>query len=121
YRSRSGLQGWGKVSLMLHTFIGTDRERVKEIVRAPMVAYLLESADLSIPVNQRGQWEALDDSLKAQTTGRAFERYFETSGLMGTPASCRAVVERAARLGVTDICCLVDFGLPTDLILTHLQ
>lgn len=121
YRSNAGLAGPGQVALMLHAFLGADRERVKELVRGSMVAYLLESADLSIPVNQRAQWEALDDTLKAQTMDRAFERYFETSGLMGTPASCRAVVERAASLGVTDICCLVDFGLPTDVILENLR
>lgn len=121
YRAASGLQGEGRVSLMLHTFVGADRDRVKEIVRAPMISYLLESSDLSIPVNQRAQWEALDATLKAQTMDRAFERYFETSSLMGTPSSCRTVVERAASLGVTDICCLVDFGLPADLILENLR
>jgi len=120
YRSAAGLEGPGKVSLMLHAFVGTDREQVKETVRGPIIEYLLESADLSIPAEQRAQWEGLDETLKARTMERAFERYFETSGLMGTVDSCRAVVERAAKLGVTDICCLVDFGLPGDVILASL-
>jgi natural product biosynthesis luciferase-like monooxygenase protein len=120
YRSTSGLKEKGRVALMLHTFIGTDRERVKETVRSAMVDYLLESADLSIPTGQRKDWDALDDTLKAQRMNVAFERYMETAGMMGTPDEAHAVVEKAARLGVTDICCLVDFGLKTDVVLEAL-
>jgi natural product biosynthesis luciferase-like monooxygenase protein len=120
YRSSCGLDEEGRVSLMLHTFVGERRDAVKETVRKAMVDYLLESADLSIPAGQRNEWEALDDSLKAQRMDWAFERYFETAGLMGTVDDTAAVVERAAKLGVTDICCLVDFGLPTTAILEAL-
>jgi hypothetical protein len=34
------------VTLMLHTFVGDDEERVREIVREPMKGYLRSSIDL---------------------------------------------------------------------------
>lgn len=119
YRAGAGLSGKGKVALMLHTFLGSDLERVKALVREPMLGYLHNSAELGITAEQRTQWDSLDPSLKAQRMEHAFERYFE-NGLMGTAKSCRAVVERARAMGVTDICCLVDFGLPTDDVLEGL-
>lgn len=121
YRVREQLSRQGRVALMLHTFVGTDRARVKQIVRQPMIDYLLESADLTIRANQRASWAAIDPALKKETVVHAFERYFETAGLMGDLVSCRAVVQRAAQIGVTDMCCLVDFGLPADLVLENLR
>jgi alkanesulfonate monooxygenase SsuD/methylene tetrahydromethanopterin reductase-like flavin-dependent oxidoreductase (luciferase family) len=117
---RAGVQGPGKVALMLHTFLGSDRDQVKALVRPPMLSYLHESADLAIRASHRAAWDAADASLKAQTMEVAFDRYFDTASLMGTPATCRPIVERAARLGVTEICCLIDFGLPADVVLEGL-
>ncbi len=50
----------------------------------------------------------------------AFERYFETSGLFGTPSSCLAMVERVKAAGVDEVACLMDFGIPTDTVLASL-
>ncbi|MDH3686816.1 MAG: non-ribosomal peptide synthetase, partial [Myxococcales bacterium] len=47
----------------------------------------------------------------------AFERYFETSGLFGTPESCGEMVDAVAAIDVDEIACLIDFGIPTDTIL----
>ena len=51
----------------------------------------------------------------------AFERYYETSGLFGTVDSCTARVDRLAAIGVDEIACLIDFGVPTDVTLAHLE
>jgi len=50
----------------------------------------------------------------------AFERYFETASLMGTPDTARATVRRLEDMGVSELCCLVDFGLSTEEILESL-
>jgi natural product biosynthesis luciferase-like monooxygenase protein len=120
-RAQQNLSRNGKVALMLHAFVGKDRAKVKEVVREPMLNYLMESSDLAIQGSQRADWDALDRPAKLQSMVGGFERYFEQSGLMGDIDSCRAVVQKAARAGVTDICCLVDFGLPTELVLEHLR
>jgi hypothetical protein len=51
----------------------------------------------------------------------AFERYYETSGLFGTVDSCTARIDRLAAIGVDEIACLIDFGVPTDITLSHLR
>ena len=53
----------------------------------------------------------------------AFERYFETSGLFGTPDDCLALVDQLKGIGVDEIACLIDFGstpIPSCRTLTHL-
>ena len=42
----AGNEGRGHVSLMLHTFVGTDVDEVREVVREPMKAYLRTSVGL---------------------------------------------------------------------------
>ena len=50
----------------------------------------------------------------------AFERYFESSGLFGTPESCVPMVTRLKQIGVTEFACLIDFGIPADTVLASL-
>ncbi|WP_373088633.1 MupA/Atu3671 family FMN-dependent luciferase-like monooxygenase [Sneathiella sp.] len=135
----AGHPGSGKVSLMLHTFVGTDEDTVREIVRAPMKEYLKSSVDLL----RRASWSSPTFMQKAETTGltpqevfekqeltveetealldHAFERYYQSSGLFGTPESCQEIVRNITRMGVDEIACLIDFGVDTDLVLEHLS
>ncbi|MDF2368246.1 MupA/Atu3671 family FMN-dependent luciferase-like monooxygenase [Sneathiella sp.] len=134
----AGHPGNGKVSLMLHTFVGEDEDQVRETVREPMKGYLKSSVDLL----RRASWSSPTFKQKADATGvtpqevfekqelteeetdalldHAFERYYQTSGLFGTPDSCQELVREIARMGVDEIACLIDFGVDTDLVLKHL-
>ncbi|MZR29852.1 MupA/Atu3671 family FMN-dependent luciferase-like monooxygenase [Sneathiella litorea] len=134
----AGHPGNGKVSLMLHTFVGEDEDQVRETVRGPMKGYLKSSVDLL----RRASWSSPTFKQKADATGvtpqevfekqelteeetdalldHAFERYYQTSGLFGTPESCQELVREIARMGVDEIACLIDFGVDTDLVLKHL-
>jgi len=108
----------GCVTLMLHTFIGEDREVVKEQVRQPFINYLrssvslvlnlVKSLDLPYNVNALSAKD-MDDLLDF-----AFNRYFETSALFGTPETCRGMIEQLKEIGVDEVACLVDFGVDTD-------
>jgi acyl-CoA synthetase (AMP-forming)/AMP-acid ligase II len=51
----------------------------------------------------------------------AFARYFETSGLFGTPARCLAMVERLRAIGVDEVACPIDFGVDAATVLNHLR
>ena len=133
----AGHPGEGRVSLMLHTYIGRDAAEVKETVRAPLLEYLRSSVDLirgyawSFPALKRRPGDdarggALDldqltDQEREDVLHYAFERYYETSGLFGTVDSCLARVDQLAAIGVDEIACLIDFGVPTDLTLAHLE
>ncbi|UGT44821.1 LLM class flavin-dependent oxidoreductase [Nocardia yamanashiensis] len=109
----------GIVTVMLHTFVGADEARVRKTVEGPFKSYLEDSVDLW----RRGS-EALD-SLDEKTRNRvldfAFERYYRNNGLFGTPAGAAAMVERLRAIGVDEIACLIDFGIPDAEVLTGLE
>jgi natural product biosynthesis luciferase-like monooxygenase protein len=132
----SGHPGEGKVSLMLHTFVGDSDSDVKEIVRGPMKAYLRSSVSLinkgaaeAFPTFKRksnSPAPTLDfGSLSADEMDAlleySFERYYETSGLFGTVETCARTVDRLKGVGVDDIACLIDFGVETERVLKHLK
>jgi natural product biosynthesis luciferase-like monooxygenase protein len=134
-RKKAGHPGPGRVTLMLHTFVGPDESVVRETVRKPMKEYLHSS--VSLIKGFTGTWMAQRGPGQTRVAGDelaklspddmeslldfAFERYFETSGLFGTPARCLELVERLRAAGVDEIACLIDFGVSTDEVLAHLN
>lgn len=114
--------GDGHVTLMLHTFVGEDEESVRAEVRGPLTRYLRGSVSLFTPfaaalgLDMNNLSEADIDAL----ADHAFTRYYETSGLFGTPESCVAMVDRLRAIGVDELACLIDFGIPSATVLAHL-
>ena len=41
-------------------------------------------------------------------------------GLFGTPDSCQGMIEDLKAIGIDEIGCLIDYGLPTEMVLAHL-
>ncbi|HVU49083.1 MAG TPA: MupA/Atu3671 family FMN-dependent luciferase-like monooxygenase [Polyangia bacterium] len=137
-RREAGHAGDGVVSLMLHTFVGRDVDEVRAKVKAPFLAYLESSTDLI----KKARWEfpafarpgraraggaperpeeiVLTEEETKILMGHAFERYFTTSGLFGTPESCLPLVERLREAGVDEIACLIDFGVADEDVLASL-
>jgi natural product biosynthesis luciferase-like monooxygenase protein len=140
-RRAAGHAGPGHVSLMLHTFIGRDVDEVRAKVRDPFLAYLETSTDLI----KKAKWEfpafarpgqnriartggapdtpeeiVLTDEETKILMGHAFERYFTTSGLFGTPQSCLPLIDKLREAGVDEIACLIDFGVADDDVLASL-
>lgn len=136
-RKAKGHAGDGNVSVMVHTFVGDDVEKVREIVREPFCEYLKTSFDLvkiapwAFPAfRQPSKSAAQDSSFDAGSLtdedldallDHAFDRYFETAGIFGTPASCIPLIDDLKRAGVDEVACLVDFGVDDELVLDSLQ
>ena len=132
-RASAGFAGPGHVTLMLHTLIGTDVAEVKALVRKPFIEYLRTSTDLV----KRAKWyfpafsrpgqsapTETPDNLSPEDEdailAHAFERYFETHGLFGTPESCLPMLETLTEIGVGEIACLIDFGVDEARVLESL-
>ncbi|MGH6747547.1 MupA/Atu3671 family FMN-dependent luciferase-like monooxygenase [Novosphingobium sp.] len=131
----AGHAGEGHATLMLHTFLGEDEAQVRDAVRGPLIEYLRTSTALlhqhawAFPAFRRPGGVAADTqvdlgALSEEETEalleHAFERYFETSGLFGTPEDNLPLVRRLGELGVDEIGCLIDFGIETERVLAHL-
>ena len=136
-RCAEGHEGPGHVTLMLHTFIGHDVDEVKQLVREPFIRYLRTSTDLvkqarwefpafarpgqqlnSADTPDLGELSAEDETALMSA---AFERYFHTHGLFGTPESCAARIAELKAIGVDEVACLIDFGVDDDRVLESLK
>ncbi|MGI9624309.1 MAG: MupA/Atu3671 family FMN-dependent luciferase-like monooxygenase, partial [Acidimicrobiales bacterium] len=131
--SAAGHPGTGTVSLMLHTFVTSDDDVVRDTVKEPMKAYLRDSIAL---VKEHASAFPTFDPTKTEADGAlagltpedmdallevSFARYFETSGLFGDVSRAVEFAEGIAEVGVDEIACLIDFGVPGDEVLDNLQ
>src|SRR5262249_23766642 len=114
-------------------------EEVRAKARGPFLEYLRTSTDL---IN-KARWELTafakgDDRNPREVAGsfdlstlsademnvlmeHAFQRYFSTAGLFGTPTTCLPFVDKLKELGVDEIACLIDFGIDADSVLEGLS
>ncbi|UED85074.1 LLM class flavin-dependent oxidoreductase [Streptomyces profundus] len=125
-----GAANAGHVTLMLHTFVGTDREQVRETVREPFSRYLASSFDLVVRaaeamgaegVQASRQLRDMSEEDLAFLVSQAFDRYFDTSGLFGTVDDCLGMLKQLKDAGVDEVACLVDFGVGTEEVLDSFQ
>ncbi|MFD6530894.1 MupA/Atu3671 family FMN-dependent luciferase-like monooxygenase [Streptomyces sp. NPDC060184] len=96
----------GTVTVMAHTLVGADDQRVREVIREPFEDYLRSSFEL-----WRQQWPETAAADEDAVIAMAFERYFRTASLFGSVDKCTAFARRLADCGVDEIACLVDFGV----------
>ncbi len=119
-RARSGYDPkTGVVSIMMHTFVGPSNSAVKEQVRAPFTHYL--RSNFKQYDNVRVMPEEVTEADRDAIMSAAFEHYFETNTLMGSPAKCSGVIEQLLAAGVDEVACLVDFGVEAEAVLGNLQ
>ncbi|MWD29825.1 LLM class flavin-dependent oxidoreductase, partial [Aquicoccus sp. SCR17] len=124
------------VTLMLHTFVAETREAAREIAREPMKDYLRSAAGLikqyawAFPAfkKPKGVETPFELDLGSLTPDElegildfAFQRYFDESGLFGTVEDCVARVEELKAIGVDEVACLIDYGIPADTVLEGLR
>ena len=123
------------VTLMLHTYVGRAREQVRRTAEGPMKAYLGAATALvkqyawTFPAFKKppGVTKPMDIDTRdlsaedaAAILDYAFNRYFEESGLFGTVEDALARVEQLKRIGVTEVACLVDYGIAPEKVLEGL-
>jgi natural product biosynthesis luciferase-like monooxygenase protein len=118
-RRTSGRAVRGEVTVMLHTYLDDTEESARRVVAAPFREYLASSVELWSGSDKRR--EEMSEREREEVLDFAFERYYRTAALFGTPASCLPMIRRLADLGVDEIACLIDFGVSTDAVLAGLR
>jgi natural product biosynthesis luciferase-like monooxygenase protein len=111
-----------KVAIMLHTYVGADLETVKTTVREPFKSYLRSSVSLvkNLVKSLNISNENFDENDIEAILEIAFERYWQTSALLGTVESCSPLVEKLHSIGVTEIASLIDFGIDDEKVMESL-
>jgi natural product biosynthesis luciferase-like monooxygenase protein len=115
----------GHVVLMVHTYLGDDEDEAREIVREPLSNYLRSSVNLLIGSQLDGRRRPdpakLKDADLEFLVARSFDRYFDEGGLLGTVDKAERLVRQAERIGVDELACLIDFGVPAKTALAGLD
>jgi natural product biosynthesis luciferase-like monooxygenase protein len=116
----------GRVALMLHTMLGADRDRVREVVREPFGQYLRSSADLVVKaiadlLPAGFDPSQLSEADKDHFIGHVVDRHLTSTGLFGTVEDGVETVRRLQALGVDEVACLVDYGVPYDEVMQSLR
>lgn len=123
-RLAAGHAGPGRVTAMLHAYLGEDREATKARVRAPFRRYLGGSLELLGPLaaslGATLDLASLPDADREALLDHAFERWWAGSALLGDEADGRAMAARMHAAGVDEIGCLVDWGLELPEVLASL-
>lgn len=124
WRPQSGSSDKAHVTLMLHTFVGPDLAYVGDKVQKPFCRYLASSIGLAKNL-LRSLGQELDAELTADDLeallAHAFDRYYQTSGLFGTPETCLAMIDRLKLAGVDEVACLIDFGVDVKSVISSLS
>jgi natural product biosynthesis luciferase-like monooxygenase protein/FkbM family methyltransferase len=122
-RALAGHNGHGRVAAMLHTFVGEDEDGVARHADGPIRDYLRSSLGLV------GRWvRAEGDNVDVSTLSEAdvdalvslgLARVVENS-LVGTLDQCLERLSAFEAAGIDEVGCLIDFGVPTDVVLASL-
>lgn len=117
YRSGREERGFapysGHVTVMLHTYVGHDRDTVRRVARKHYLDYLRANATFltgaASALTGRGNILSLDECEVSAIAEHQFDRIFENLSFMGDVSSCLSLAHTLQEIGVTEIACLVDF------------
>lgn len=110
----------GIVSLMLHTYLGTDNDAILAKVREPLKNYLQSYLDQFRPMMAQGVTDGSSREMQ-DLLDLAFENYFQNASLLGTPAKCAAMINKISDAGVNEAACLIDFGIDFESTMQSLE
>ena len=103
-------------------FVGADLDQVLSKARGPLCSYLkahvslIETMTKSLNIKVGIDHEYVDDLVAF-----AFERYYQTASLIGTPEKCLPMIDRLKQIGVDEVACFIDFGVDTAAVFDSLQ
>jgi natural product biosynthesis luciferase-like monooxygenase protein len=124
YRAAYVGEGVPRVALMLHTFLGEDRDVVRETVKVPFTNYIRSSIGLlmraSGDILPGVDPDELDPDDVEFLVQRAFDRYFDSGGLFGTIGDATRMLDTLAATAVDEVACLIDFGVAPEAVLDSL-
>ncbi|MFF2013561.1 MupA/Atu3671 family FMN-dependent luciferase-like monooxygenase [Streptomyces sp. NPDC058195] len=116
-----GTDAHGRVTLMVHTYVGADDAEVRRMAGAPLKSYLASYVRQTAANKADRTTAKLSDAQTAMLTDFAFERYLNWGSLLGSPGHCAKMLADLAELGVDEVACFIDFGIGRDDVLAGLH
>ncbi|MEB0192204.1 MULTISPECIES: MupA/Atu3671 family FMN-dependent luciferase-like monooxygenase [Pseudomonas] len=110
----------GRVTVMLHTFVHQDPTVVAQIGAGALYEYLDTHLDFASARVSYERVRGLAAADRGALVDHAVGRYLNGGSLIGTPSHCEAMARSLKEIGVDEIACLVDFGVPREHVLPSL-
>ncbi|WP_405929322.1 aminotransferase class III-fold pyridoxal phosphate-dependent enzyme [Streptomyces griseus] len=115
----------GRVTVLVHTYLGDDHATARAEALEPMVRYLRSSLLMRSAATAAGQRRedvaAASEEDLDYLFRRAYDRYCDQRALIGTPTSVAPFVDALHRAGVDEIAALVDFGMDRERLRSGLE
>ncbi|MFF0504683.1 MupA/Atu3671 family FMN-dependent luciferase-like monooxygenase [Streptomyces fimicarius] len=115
----------GRVTVLVHTYLGDDHATARAEALEPMVRYLRSSLLMRSAATAAGQRRedvaAASEEDLDYLFRRAYDRYCDQRALIGTPESVAPFVDALHGAGVDEIAALVDFGMDRDRLRSGLE
>ncbi|CAN5374105.1 LLM class flavin-dependent oxidoreductase [soil metagenome] len=108
----------GHFTLMAHTFVGSDEAHVWSVAGPALQRYLETRIDMDAKMFDGLDISAADREFLAR---RGTQEFLGETSLIGTPSICAARARQFHELGVDEIACLIDFGVPFDAVMASLE
>ncbi|MFI7287511.1 MupA/Atu3671 family FMN-dependent luciferase-like monooxygenase [Streptomyces anulatus] len=115
----------GRVTVLVHTYLGDDHATARAEALEPMVRYLRSSLLMRSAATATGSRHedvaAASEEDLDYLFRRAYDRYCDRRALIGTPASVAPLVDALHGAGVDEIAALVDFGMDRERLRSGLE
>ncbi|NEB38999.1 MupA/Atu3671 family FMN-dependent luciferase-like monooxygenase [Streptomyces sp. SID14515] len=115
----------GRVTVLVHTYLGDDHATARAEALEPMVRYLRSSLLMRSAATAAGQRRedvaAASEEDLDYLFRRAYDRYCDQRALIGTPSSVAPFVDALHGAGVDEIAALVDFGMDRERLRSGLE
>jgi natural product biosynthesis luciferase-like monooxygenase protein len=114
----------GRVTVMVHTFVGEDEEHARSISKPALTEYLTHHMSLytlSLIANRTADVENVSEEDKAELVELGFQRYFSDAAMLGDAEKVEHVARRLHAIGVNEIAALVNFGIEKSDVLEGLS
>ncbi|MFG3392319.1 MupA/Atu3671 family FMN-dependent luciferase-like monooxygenase [Streptomyces parvus] len=115
----------GRVTVLVHTYLGDDHATARADALEPMVRYLRSSLLMRSAATAAGQRRedvaAASEEDLDYLFRRAYDRYCDRRALIGTPDSVAPFVAALHGAGVDEIAALVDFGMDRERLRSGLE
>ncbi|MDY7092225.1 MAG: MupA/Atu3671 family FMN-dependent luciferase-like monooxygenase [Acidobacteriota bacterium] len=115
----------GTVTVLLHTLVGDDADTARDAAFEAFRNYLSSSFNLvrrhARSEGRKVELEGLSERGVASYLDATTRRLMHTSTLIGSPESCRPLVEELMEAGVDEIACFVDFGVGGEVALAGME
>jgi len=110
-----------KVTLMLHSYIDASEQMAFGISEKPFKEYLESSIKLMEPFAKEVGIDVNIDAERKVLIDMAYKKFSKENTLIGSPESCQRMLFGIQDIGVTEVACLVDFGVENEKVLAGLE